>query len=87
MEETLSVSQFKARCLDLLKRLGRRQLERVTITRHGEVVAVVTPPPTRAESIRELHGFLKDRTFIPDDLDLTAPTSSEEEFNAARGTM
>ena len=85
MEETISVTDFKARCLDLLKRIGQRQLERVTVTRHGEAVAVITPPLSRAESIRELHGFLKDRTIIPDDLDLTAPTSSEDEFDAARG--
>ena len=87
MEETLSVTDFKARCLDLLKRIGQRKLERVTVTRHGEVVAVITPPPSPADSILALHGFLKDRTVVPDGVDLTAPTSSEDEFNASRGTV
>lgn len=87
MEVVISVTDFKARCLDLLKRLGQRKLERVTVTRHGMVVAVITPPPTAGESIRRLHGFMKDRTVIPKDFDLTAPTSDESEFDAARGLI
>lgn len=87
MEETISVTDFKAKCLDILKRVGRRQLERVTVTRHGEVVAVITPPPGAGDSIRELHGFMKDRTIIPEGFDLTEPTSDESEFDAARGVI
>jgi len=86
MEETLSVSEFKARCLDLMKRLGRRQLDRVTVTRHGKVVAVVMPPPVDGEAIRNLHGFMKERTVVPDGLDLTAPVL-DEELDAARGIL
>lgn len=87
MEETISVTDFKARCLDLLKRLGQRKLDRVTVTRHGKVVAVVTPPPPTKHSIRDLHGFMKDQTIIPEGFDLTAPTFDEDEFDAARGII
>jgi len=87
VEETISVTDFKARCLDLLKRLGQRKLDRVTVTRHGTVVAVITPPPGAGDSIRQLHGFMKGRTIIPEGLDLTAPTSDESEFDAARGVI
>jgi antitoxin (DNA-binding transcriptional repressor) of toxin-antitoxin stability system len=86
MEETISVTDFKAKCLDILKRLGRRQLERVTVTRHGEVVAVITPPPSAAESIRAFHGSMKDRTIIPPGFDLTAPVL-DEELDAERGIL
>ena len=87
MEETISVTDFKARCLDLLKRVGQRRLERITVTRHGEVVAVITPPPMPQTSIRDLHGFMKDRTKVAADLDLTAPTLSEDDLDAARGLI
>ena len=87
MEETISVTNFKARCLDLLKRLGQRKLEKVTVTRHGEVVAVITPPPSKAESIRDLHGFMKGTVIIPEGMDLTEPTLDEEELDAARGIL
>jgi prevent-host-death family protein len=87
MEETISVTDFKARCLDLLKRVGQRRLERITVTRHGEVVAVITPPPVPRQSIRDLHGFMKDRTIVADGLDLTAPTLSEDDLDAARGVI
>ena len=51
MEETISVTNFKARCLDILKRLGQRKLEKVTGHPPRHLVAVITPPG-REESIR-----------------------------------
>jgi antitoxin (DNA-binding transcriptional repressor) of toxin-antitoxin stability system len=86
VEETISVTDFKARCLDLLKRLGQRKLDRVTVTRHGTVVAVITPPPSAGESIRAFHGSMKGRTIIPPGLDLTAPVL-DEELDAERGIL
>jgi hypothetical protein len=32
---TISASQFKAKCLDLLDRVGRRELPRLTITKRA----------------------------------------------------
>jgi hypothetical protein len=86
MEETISVTDFKARCLGLLKRLGQRKLDRVNVTRHGTLVAVITPPPDPAESLRAFHGSMKDRTIIPPGLDLTAPVL-EEPLDAERGIL
>lgn len=87
MEETISVTDFKARCLGLLKRLGQRKLERINVTRHGKVVAVVTAPPPPKHSIRDLHGFMKGRVIIPEGVDITEPVFDEEEFDAARGIL
>jgi len=86
MEETISVTDFKARCLDLLKRLGQRRLDKVTVTRHGEIVAVITPPPSKEEEIRAVHGSMRGMTIIPEGLDLTAPIL-DEELDAARGIL
>jgi antitoxin (DNA-binding transcriptional repressor) of toxin-antitoxin stability system len=86
MEETITVTDFKARCLDLLKRLGQRKLDRVTVTRHGEVVAVITPPLSPAESLRAFHGSMKHLTVVPPGFDLTAPVL-DEELDAERGIL
>lgn len=86
LEETISVTNFKARCLDLLKRLGQRKLDRVTVTRHGEVVAVITPPPCAAGSIRAFHGSMADSVVIPPGFDLTEPVL-DEELDAERGVV
>jgi antitoxin (DNA-binding transcriptional repressor) of toxin-antitoxin stability system len=87
VEETISVTNFKARCLDILKRLGQRKLDKVTVTRHGTVVAVITPPPSTTGSIRSLHGFMKGSVLIPEGMDLTDSTLDEEELDAARGIL
>ena len=86
MEETISVTDFKARCLDLLKRLGQRKLDRITVTRHGKVVAVVTPPPDAGDSLRSFYGSMKDRTIIPPGVDLTAPVL-DEPLDAEQGIL
>lgn len=87
MEETISVTNFKARCLEILKRLGQRKLDKVTVTRHGTVVAVITPPPSKRGSIRSLHGFMKGSVLIPEGMDLTDSTLDEDELDAARGNL
>ena len=42
--ETVSATEFKAKCLDLLNQVGARQIERLEITKRGKVVAVLIPP-------------------------------------------
>ena len=41
---TYTATVFKAKCLGILDRLAVRRLTRVTITKRGKVVAVLTPP-------------------------------------------
>ena len=51
-ELTIAASTFKATCLELLDRLASHDLERITVTKRGRPVAVLTPPPaTDAASI------------------------------------
>ena len=71
--ETVSATEFKAKCLDLLDQVGARQIGRLEITKHGKVVAVLIPPASREEAALQLHGFLRGSVIVPDGVDLTAP--------------
>lgn len=85
-ELTLSVSEFKAKCLDIVKRLGDRRLRKVTITRRGKPVAVVTPSESSKPSLRSLVGSMKARTIIPEGVDIVGPIF-EGEINAEKGIL
>lgn len=70
---TLSATEFKAKCLELLDRLADRRLEEITITKRGRPVAVLRPPHARNGD--QLHGFLRGSVVLPPGLDLTEPVS------------
>lgn len=44
---TVSATEFKAKCLDMLDRIGNGEWESVAITKHGRVVAMLVPPAPR----------------------------------------
>jgi prevent-host-death family protein len=73
--QTISASEFKARCLELLDRLADRTLDRVTITKRGRVVGVLLPPESHADAVRRVHGFMRGSVAIPPGIDLTEPAS------------
>lgn len=74
MSMTLSVTDFKARCLELFDRLQDGRLDRIDVTRRGKLVAVVESPARHDEAdARCVHGSMASMTIIPDDFDLTAP--------------
>ena len=75
---TLSASDFKAKCLDVLDRVGDREVESVSITKHGKVVAMLVPPTGFSESVQALHGCMPGSVLIPEGVDLTAPTFEGE---------
>lgn len=68
---TFTVTEFKAKCLDILDRLGSGKLDRVEVTKRGRVMAVLTPPV--AQGADELFGCLRNQTVVPDGFDLTDP--------------
>jgi prevent-host-death family protein len=84
--ETISASEFKAKCLELLSRLAARKLTRVTITKHGKPVAVLTPPEDAAALIREVYGFMEGSVVGLDNYDLTEPIL-DEAFSAESGVL
>lgn len=71
--QTINATEFKAKCLDILDRIGRREMERVAITKRGKVVAVLGPPDAEAAAVDALHGFMRGTVVAPEGFDLTEP--------------
>jgi prevent-host-death family protein len=84
--KTIGASEFKAKCLDILDRLGARKLDRVVITKRGKPVAVLTPPDWEAAAVRDIHGFMRGSVVVPHGTDLTAPVL-DEPFGAMSGKL
>lgn len=75
-ERTISATEFKARCLEIFDQLAARKIGKVTVTKRGRPVAVLTPPPSQAD-MTALHGFLRGSVIVPEGIDLTAPVLDE----------
>jgi len=84
--QTISASDFKVLCLEILDRLADRTLERVTITKRGRVVGVLPPPDSEADAVARLHGFMRGSVVVPPGLDLTEPVAVES-FDAEDGII
>ncbi|HBK04684.1 MAG TPA: prevent-host-death protein [Acetobacteraceae bacterium] len=84
--QTISASEFKATCLNILDRLANHELDRVIITKRGRTVGVLTPPDQLADAVRNIHGFMRGSVIIADDVDLTAPIL-DEPFTAENGDL
>jgi len=74
---TVSASEFKAKCLDILNRVRTREFDRVVVTKRGVPVAVLLPPPAEAADVERLHGLLRGSVVVPPGLDLAAPIADE----------
>jgi prevent-host-death family protein len=81
----MSVTDFKARCLEVLNQLATRKLDRVTITKRGRTVAVVLPPEIHAE-LPPLHGCMRGTVTIPEGVDIDGPIL-EEPLDAEQGIL
>ena len=75
--KTISATEFKATCLQVLDRVQSGEFSRVEVTKRGRVVAVLSPPPATMALAKTLHGALRGRVAIPEGFDLTAPTLDE----------
>jgi prevent-host-death family protein len=83
-QKTLTATEFKAKCLDLMDQLASGQLRRVIITKRGKEVACLLPPERAAHipiSADVFWGCMKDVTNIPDDFDLTQPLYTDAELD------
>ncbi len=74
--ETIAISKFKATCLAVLKRV-RRSRKPILITRFGEPVAEVVPPPPRPRPKRWL-GILAHEGRITGDI--ISPASDQSDW-------
>jgi antitoxin (DNA-binding transcriptional repressor) of toxin-antitoxin stability system len=83
-QKTITATEFKAKCLDLMDQLASGQLKRVIVTKRGKVVASLVPPEGAAPipiSADIFWGCMKDVTNIPDDFDLTQPLYTDAELD------
>lgn len=85
-DETITATDFKAKCLEILDRISQHQIDKVVITKRGKVVAVLGPPAVDADSVENIHGFLAGTVVVPPHVDLTQPLI-DEPFLAANGRL
>jgi prevent-host-death family protein len=78
-EETIGVTEFKPRSLELVERVASGKIGRIVLTRRGRPVAALVPV---GEPAGELFGALRHLMEPVPGVDLTAPTG--EEWDALR---
>jgi prevent-host-death family protein len=76
----VSISQFKAKCLELLEQV-RRTRQPIRITRHGKPVAEVIPPTAIVDRAAWI-GSMKDSMEIVGDI--ISPANDEDEWEVLR---
>ncbi|MBI5529574.1 MAG: type II toxin-antitoxin system Phd/YefM family antitoxin [Deltaproteobacteria bacterium] len=80
-EVTLGVSEFKATCLSVLKNV-RRTGRRVLITRRGEAIAMVCPPPPAPKKASWLGSFGGSASICGD---IVSPAAGEHDWEVETG--
>lgn len=91
----ISITEFKAKCLDLIDKLSRHEIDSIEITKRGKPVAVVNAkeapkPRTLEEALAELRAWqesMKGSVHIDPNYDLTQPVFDIEDFDAYHGKL
>jgi prevent-host-death family protein len=78
--EEIAISKFKATCLAVLEKV-RKTGKPVLVTRFGQPVAEVVPPPVKQRPIRDL-GALRGTARITGDI--VSPASDEDDWEVLR---
>jgi prevent-host-death family protein len=76
--ETISISEFKATCLAVLERV-RRTGTPIVVTRRGEPIAEVIPPPIPPATAGWLGAMRKSASITAD---LVAPAGEPADWDA-----
>ena len=75
--QTFDATEFEAKCLEILDRLGAHEVDQVVVTKRGKPVAVVTRPPSEDAAVRDIHGFMRGSAVVAPDFDLTEPVNRD----------
>jgi hypothetical protein len=91
-QKTMTATEFKAKCLEVMDQLTSGQLNRVMVTKRGKDVMLVLPGHQDDVTAKPetFWGCMKDVTHVPDDFDLTAPLYTDDEldqFDAYKGII
>ncbi len=76
--KTMAISRFKAQCLSVLKTV-RRTGEPVVVTRFGEPVAEIVPPPAADEKTSWLGRYAAHGRILGD---VVSPVADASEWEA-----
>ena len=77
--EQMKISEFKAKCIAVLARVGKSKTP-LLVTRFGKPVAQIFPPPTSRNS--DWIGSMKETGEILGDI--VAPAAGPEDWEALR---
>lgn len=76
--ESIAISKFKATCLAVLERV-RRTGRPILVTRFGEPIAEVVPPPLPARPTRWLGSMQKSARIVGD---IVTPAVHESDWDS-----
>lgn len=82
----VNVTEFKAKCLELLDRVGSHDIKTLTVTKPSKAIAAISAPSASEDQVRSLHGAMRGRVIIPAGFDLTE-TVLDEELDAELGLL
>ncbi len=80
-ETMMNVTAFKAKCSEIFDQLAAGEIDKVTVTKRGRVVGVLTRPEPKAETLpkpkaetwEEWVASMKGSVVMPPGFDPTAP--------------
>ncbi len=78
--EEMAISEFKAKCLAVLERV-RRTRKPILVTRFGQPVAEVAPPPPAARSEHWMGSMRSSGRIVGD---IVSPVMGENEWEVLR---
>lgn len=82
-EKAIGVTAFKAKCLSLIEEVASGRTTRVVLTKRGKPVAEIGRPTASGKGhVPDPWGALAGSVQIPPDLDLTAPSGFDLDWDA-----
>lgn len=82
-EKTVSATEFKAKCLDLMDEMSAGRLRCVHITKRGRAFLSMAPQNAARPSERIFRVF-RDTVHVPVEVDLTVPVIDPTTIEALR---
>ena len=80
-DERVTISEFKATCLALLNKV-KKTGQTILVTRRGEPVALITPPPEPEKPVSWIGMFQSNGKIIGD---IISPAMDDNEWEVLKG--